>query len=48
MGDVVGAEFQFQDQVATFYVIADEYFFIAGEARERLCELQYEVADVIR
>lgn len=48
VGDVVGAEFQFQDQVATFYVIADEYFFIPGKARERLCELQYEYADVIR
>jgi hypothetical protein len=48
VGDVVGVELQFQDQVATFYVIADEYFFILGEARERLQELQYEYGEVIQ
>ena len=47
-GDVAGVEFRFEDRVATFYVMGDEAWFIPGEARTRLCELQYEFTDVIR
>ncbi len=46
-GDVAGAEFWFEGEVATLVVGGDEEIFIPGKCRDRLGHMKYRIGDEI-
>ncbi len=46
-GNMAGAEFWFENEVATFVVGADQTFFFPEKCRDRLTKMKFRVADAL-